>query len=163
MGFESFRVELRGTMATLSQVTETVRQLPDTKPDPDSIASRGSTYYTVEDGYHVIEVEVADSPVRVSCRFTLCHPPSINAAFLDLVRELMTRLGMDAKICDDVRPEHAHGFPIARFAEFANVVPAYIATRRAEWIANFGPTQLPVKTTEVYRRVILPQCEPVIA
>ncbi|MGL4550787.1 MAG: hypothetical protein ACRC33_06335 [Gemmataceae bacterium] len=137
-----------------------VRELPHARPDHGSIASPGSTSYTVEDGSHVIEVEVVDSPVRVSCRFTLCHPPSVDAAFLNLVRELQRRLGMEARICDDVLPEHSQGFPPARFSEFAGVVPAYIARRRADWVAQFGTVHLAAKTPDVYEKVILPRCVP---
>jgi hypothetical protein len=161
MGFESFRVELRGGPATHAQADGSVRQLPSVKPDPESIRTPGSIYYTIEDGVHVIEVEVADSPVRVSCRFTLCHPPSVDAAFLRLVRELMVRLGMEARICDDVPPQHAQGFPAARFPEFGDAVTRCIDARRAEWVANFGPSQFPAKTSEVYERSILPRCVPV--
>lgn len=162
MSFESFRVELRSDRATFAQVDELVRNLPQSKPDCDSILMKGSSYYTVEDGSHVIEIEVADSPVTVSCRFTLCHPPTIDAAFLGLVRELMDRLGLEVRICDDVAPEHAHAYPATHFAEFAEVALATIAVRRAEWAANFGPSQFPASTVAVYEKVILPRCVPVV-
>jgi hypothetical protein len=108
MGFEHFRVELRGGRAKYFEADETIRQLPYIKLDHDSIPLPGSTFYVMDDGAHVIELELMDSPIRLSCRFTLCHPPSVDSAFLDLVRELLGRLGMEAKICDDVRPEDAH-------------------------------------------------------
>lgn len=161
MGFESFRVELRGGPATFSQVDEFIRQLPNGKPDDEIVPTPGSAFYTVEDGLHVIEVEVMESPVTVSCRFTLCHPPSVDAAFLGLVRELMAGLGMEAQICDDHGPEHPHWFSIAGFPGFANAFRHVVAQRRAEWIANFGALQFPAKTREVFARLILPRCEPV--
>ena len=161
MGFETFRVELCGGTATYTQAEEAVRRYEHARPDHDSIASRGSAYYTIEDGSHVIEVEVAASPVRVSCRFTLCHPPDIDAEFMGLVRDMQTRLGMVVRICDDVRPEHARCFPPAQFPEFSGIVSDYIAARRAEWIANFGPETLSATTPEVYEKIILPKCVPV--
>jgi hypothetical protein len=161
MGFESFRVELRGGTADHARVDEFVRRLPGAKRDSDAIASRGSTFYTWEDGLHVIEVEVATSPIKVSCRFTLCHPPSVDSALLTLVQELMARLGMEVRICDDVRPEHTRWFSIGQFPEFVEIVSRYVAARRVEWIASFGPAQFPAKAREVYERIILPQCEPV--
>ena len=82
--------------------------------------------------------------------------------FLGLVRDLMTHLGMEARICDDVRAEHSQGFSVTRFSEFAEIVLHYVTTRRAEWIANFGPEQFPAKTHEVYERIILPRCDPVV-
>ncbi|MBX9584290.1 MAG: hypothetical protein K2X87_28660 [Gemmataceae bacterium] len=160
MGFESFRVELRGGPGTHARADEAVRLLPHAQPDPGAIPSPGSTYYTVADGRHVIEVEVADRPPRVSLRFTLCHPPSVDAAFLALVHDLTARLGMDARVCDDVPPDHAGPFPLARFAEFAGIASQAIHARRAEWITNFGPAQFPATTSEVYEAVILPQCRP---
>ena len=161
MGFESFRVELRGGSASHAQADEVVRLLPHARPDHESIASQGSSYYTLDDRSHIIEVEVADSPLRVSCRFTLCHPPSIGPAFLNLVRELMSRLGMEATIRDDVRPEHSQGFSVARFPEFADIASGYIASRRAEWVANFGGSTFAATTPEIYEKIILPKCVPV--
>lgn len=160
MGFEAFRVELRGGRAGLSEADEVVRMLAHIKPDPDAVAMRGSTYYLLDDGRHAIEIELTDSPVRLSCRFTLCHPPSVVPAFLNLVRELMARLGMDARICDDVRPEHSHLFSLEQFDEFSAAAAHYIATRRAEWVAAFGDEPLAATTNEVYRRIILPRCQP---
>lgn len=73
----------------------------------------------------------------------------------------MTHLGMDVRICEDVRPEHSQWFPVDRFPEFTQVVPCCLATRRAEWLANFGTAQFPAKTHEVYERIILPRCKPI--
>jgi hypothetical protein len=160
MGFESFRVELRGGAASHSQADEIVRRLSHSKPDAEALSSRGSSFYTLEDGTHAIEIEVATAPVRISCRFTLCHPPSVDPAFLDLVRHLMTHLGMEARVCDDVRPEDSQAFPVTRFPEFTDIVLRHLATRRAEWMASFGPDQFLAKTHEVYERVILPSCQP---
>jgi hypothetical protein len=160
MGFEAFRVELRGTRATCKETNEVVRKLPHVKPDEQSVPTQGSTFYVIDDGQHAIEVELLDSPVRLSCRFTLCHPPSVDAVLLGLVRELMGRLGMEAKICDDVRPEDSRSFSVHEFAAFSAITSHYIAARRAEWVAAFGDERMGATTNEVYRRTILPRCQP---
>jgi hypothetical protein len=160
MGFEAFRVELRGGKAPFAEADEAVRKLPHVKPDQDSVPMKGSTFYVVDDGQHAIEVEVMDSPVRLSCRFTLCHPPSVDLAFLGLVQELMLRLGMEVKICDDVQPAHSRSFSLADFPDFLAITRHYIAARRAEWIAAFGNQPMAATTNEVYQRIILPQCQP---
>jgi hypothetical protein len=160
VGFEAFRVELRGGRATYGEVDEAVRRLPHIEPDRHSVPTQGSTFYVMDEGQHAIELELMDSPVRLSCRFTLCHPPSVDAVFLGLVRELMIRLGMGAKICDDVRPEHSRAFSLNEFAEFSAITSRYIAARRAEWIAAFGDQPLAATTNEVYQRIILPRCQP---
>src|SRR5260370_4215740 len=108
MGFESFRVELRGGRKTHRQASEVIRDLDHVTIDRDSIHTPGSMFFLMNDGKHVVEIELMDSPVKLSCRFTLCHPPSMDAVFLGLVKQLMTLLGMQASVCDDVPPEHAH-------------------------------------------------------
>lgn len=160
MGFEAFRVELRGGKAEYGEADKAVRKLPYIRPDEHSVPMQGSTFYVLDDGQHAIEVELKDSPARLSCRFTLCHPPSVDAVFLDVVRELMIRLGMEVKICDDVRPEHSHSFSLNEFAEFSVIASRSIAARRAEWIAAFGDEPMAATMNEVYQRIILPRCQP---
>jgi hypothetical protein len=160
MGFESFRVELRGGRATHFEINETVREPPHVRLDPEAALMPGSTCYLRNDGRHAIELQLSDAPVRLSCRFTLCHPSSVDSVFLGFLRELMARLGMEVTICDDVRPEHSGSFSLREFAEFSAIITDYIAARRAEWMAAFGPTTLPATTPEVYQRIILPRCQP---
>src|ERR1700722_236941 len=107
MGFESFRVDLREGTVSYAEAEEMIRQHPHVRPDRDAVPLQGSTCYVMDDGAHAIELELMDAPVHMSCRFTLCHPPSVDAAFLDLVRQLMDRLGLKANICDVVRDEDA--------------------------------------------------------
>ena len=156
MGFESFQVELRGGPATFANAEQVVREFRYSHPDYESIELAGSKYFTIEDGSHVIEVEVAAKPVKVSCRFTLCHPPTVDTAFLDIVCKLQIHLKMDA-IFGERR------FPIARFTEFANLATDCITERRAEWVANFGPTTLPAKTSEASEKMVLRNCVPDVA
>lgn len=159
MGFESYQVRLHGGSATFTEADAAIRLDPRARPDRGFCP--GPHYYTIEDGSHVLEVEVSPNPVSISCRFTLSHPPSIDAAFIEYVRELVARLGMAVEICDDVRPEHEGDFPIDRFPEFAGALPGYIARERSMWIATMGDEQLAASTREVHRRIILPQCVPV--
>ena len=109
-----------------------------------------------------MEIELKDSPLRVSCRFTLCHPPSVDSFFLERTRELMTRLEMDVKICDDTPSNDAHPYSLDDFAKFSAVATDCIAVRRREWNANFGAESFAATTNEVYQRIILPRSEPVL-
>src|SRR4051812_31583160 len=118
MGFESFRVELSDGNAKYDEANEAIWKLPHVEFDHHSVPMLGSTLYFSYDKKQTIEIELMDSPVRVSCRFTLSHPPSVDAVFFALVRELMHRLGMKAKICDDVRAEDARSFSLVEFADF---------------------------------------------
>src|SRR5260370_38390106 len=121
MGLESFRVELRGGARTHRETAKAIGNLDHVTVDHDSIPTPGSLFFVKNDGEHVIEIELMDSPIKISCRFTLCHPPSVDSVFLRLVQELMTMLGMEARICDDVRPEYAHAFPLCDFELFSAI------------------------------------------
>lgn len=160
MGFETFRVELRGGNVRFDEADAIVGKFPHIRPDSQAVPMEGSAFYVIKDGQHVIEVEVMDAPVKLSCRFTLCHPPSVDSAFLAFVREMMSLLGMTPRICDDVTAEHARSFSLGEFEKFATIASGYIAARRAEWIAAFGSKPLAATTSEVYQRVILPRCQP---
>ena len=159
MGMEVFLVELRGGKASPEEAKEALRKLPNVKPDPDGGWMSGSTYYVFRDGVHTIEMELMAAPVKLMCRFTLCHPPSVDAVFLRLVHELMTRLGMKVTIRKNVRPEHAHAFSLNDFAEFSAIIPGYIATCRADFVAQFGDKQLGASSRELFQEIILPQCK----
>lgn len=159
MGFESFRVELRGGRMTHREASQVIGDLDHLVIDRDSIRMPGSMYFLMNDGKHVVEIELMDSPVRLSCRFTLCHPPSIDSVFLGLVKQLMSRLGMEARIRDDVPPEHAHSFSADDFDDFSAVATRCIASRRREWISAFGTELAAATTSEAHARIILPHCQ----
>jgi hypothetical protein len=149
MGFESFRVELGGGPKSSQEADATIRKIPGVERDSHSITLQGSTYYVWTDGRHLIELELTDDPVSVSCRFTLCHPASVDPAYLALVRQLMLQLETGVFLCDDVRPEHANSFSLDRFDEFASAAGGYIAARRAEWVHAFGNDQMAANTDAV--------------
>jgi hypothetical protein len=74
MGFESFRIDLRGGRANDQEASEIFRQLPYAKPDHESLPLPGSTYHLIDDGRHVVKLELKDAPVRVSYRRSLPWP-----------------------------------------------------------------------------------------
>ena len=120
---------------------------------------RGS-YYLFEDGRHVVELHLFITPEILSCRFALCHPDTIDSAFIGLLHRLVIATGMEVTIREDVRPEHEYPFPLAEFPALTACLPEYIAARRAEWVAAFGDERMAVSTNECYRRIILPLCQP---
>ncbi len=157
MGFESFRVRLYPRHAAFAEADDAVRHLPHARPDSGAIPAPGASYYTIQDGIHVIEIEVSPAPVRVSCRFTLCHPTSVGAAFLGLIRVLSQHLGVAEVAGEDVATG-PHG---VESPEFASALSARIAARRAEWDAAFGTVRYPATTAEAYALYIFPKCVPV--
>ncbi len=159
MGIESFRVKLHGGPATPAQAIEVIAGMPHARPGKGFYGMSGYSSFILDDGSSVFELLVAEKPFDISCRFTLCHPPSVDSAFLALMRELMIRLGVSAELLDG----EARAYSLDTFGEFAAAAFVAIAERRAEWIAMFGPATLAATTTEVYDKLILPQCVPATA
>ena len=156
MGFESFRVELVGDTPA-ARVREAVRALPGVEPDPDGGLLPGD-YFRVRDGRHVIELHLSDVGQRLSVRFSLANPASVDAAFLDVARHLMTHAGLRVRVLTDVATE----FTLAEFDQFAAVVAEETARERRGSVDMFGPDTFAAGTAEVFRRVILPRCEPAV-
>ena len=124
-------------------------------PDTNAMKTSGSDYYIVDDGTHKIELEVTESRGRISCRFTLCHPPTIDAAFIGLIRELVERMDLRARICSDGA---RRWYSVDDFGEFVRAATGFISKERRAFIAQCGPVQLAATTAEAYERIILPQC-----
>jgi hypothetical protein len=160
MGFQSFQVVLEGGGASVREANKFVQSLPHVHPDHGFI--QGPTYYLLDDGRHKIEMELWDDYLSISCRFTLCHPPSVDLAFLNLIRELMECLSVDVAVYEDVEGKHEHPFSLAEFSEFSAITLRSIAARRAEWIRFGGTETLAATEAEAHQRIILPRCLPVV-
>jgi hypothetical protein len=156
MGLESFQIILSGGPASLAEVNAGLRALPDVRPGPESGFVPAWPCFVFDDGRHVIELELSGPPPRISVRFALCQPASADAAFLDFIRGRMAAHGMEARVMDEVRPEHAGGFPLGRFAELAEAAVGYIAGARAAWVAMFGPVQAKATTAQAWGLVLPP-------
>jgi hypothetical protein len=159
MGFESFQIEFRRDGQDNRSLSRYVRQLPNARPDKPGVESSGSEYFLVDDGAHKIEIEVTEGRGRISCRFTLCHAPSIEVAFVSLAQDLVKRLDMKVRICAD---EKGRWYSAADFSDFANDISGFIAKERKAWIAQCGPAQLAATTAEAYEWIVLPQSKPVV-
>jgi hypothetical protein len=159
MGFESFQIILRGER-TRREAEETLHSLPGVVPDPSGGFLRSSTYFVMNDGPHSIEMEVDDAAgLRISCRFILSHPPTIDVVFIAFVCELMGRLGLEATAVEAPEAEPAWTFRPGECADLTAATMRHIAIRRREWIADMG-TDHAINRKELYERIILPRCAP---
>ena len=112
----------------------------------------------LSDGRHVFELHLSESAPRLSVRFALAHPASVDAAFLDVIRHLMTHAAVRVRVLSDGPAE----FTLAEFDQFAAHARRCIAHERRVWVATFGPQTFAGSTAEVYRRIILPHCDPAV-
>jgi hypothetical protein len=156
MGFESFGVILRGGRHTSKEAIATISTLKHALPDPESELTPGSTCFVVNDGKHAIEIEVMEEPVQVSCRFTLCHPATVDAVFLALVKELMEALDMSVEAGPEVPSDRPREFAAAAFGQLAPILSDCISRERQQWRAAFGNQTLGATTAQVHERIIAP-------
>ena len=158
MGFESFQVELRGGTHAVAEVATIIKGLPGVRPDPQPPMVPGSRCFLAEDGPHVVELEVTGPAPRVSCRFTLCHPASVDGVFFGILRWLMPRLGMQASIGGEAGQTQTFGPD--RAEQLGEAASGLIAARRSEWARAFGAETLGATTAQAHERFILPKCRP---
>ncbi len=162
MGFESFLVRLSGGNASFSQIETTLQQLEHVVPQDQSLSQEGESHYRFDDGNHIIEIEILDRPSSISCRFTLCHPKSIDRCFLNLVKVLIQRLSLQAEMCDAHDPNRSHIYGPDEFGEFEQATLRCIDCERRLWISMMGPDTAAATTAQAFERFILPRCEPVV-
>ncbi|MBY0232612.1 MAG: hypothetical protein K2W96_25305 [Gemmataceae bacterium] len=152
MGFESFQAVLRGEPQPIEEIVSIIGSIPGLRDDPNPGWHRGSRYLLAEDERHLIEMEIdAD---RVSCRFALCHPATVDDAFTGLLLELATRLGWRIDLLDD---SSGRPFGPEEGAEMETAAKRSIAQRRAEWVSAFGPQTRRCTTAEAWAPFIIPR------
>ncbi len=156
MGFESFNVRLLENQASFSEAVDAIMDIENAAREEDAEFTTTEKCFLIRGDDHAIELEVMGEPASISCRFTLCHPATIDDAFLAHMRDLMEKLDMRVKICDDVTPEHEHAYSLERFDDFASACRHYIAVRRREWQAMFGEETIAATTVEAHEHIIMP-------
>jgi hypothetical protein len=161
MGFESFQVRLQNPQLNEAAISDLLDSFPQIMIDQDALIIGNSLYFVWNDGKHVIEIELDQNPAQLSARFMLCNPESVSMVYAELLLQLQRQVGGDLVICDPVPPNRPHEFTRENPEEFRDVLYQSIATRRAEWVKQFGPRVLAAKSRDAYREFIIPACTPV--
>jgi hypothetical protein len=159
MGCEDFVVKLTPGVPS-SEVLRVILSLPGISP-PSAAASvviPGAHYYRYEDPDHVIELELGALGGALSLRFALCHPPSIDRLFVDLVVTLATRTAASVAIFDDSPadlPELGWEHPAGDLSRLPDAIAHRIPRSRALWQASFGATPLRASCNEALAHFVL--------
>jgi hypothetical protein len=141
MGLESFQLALYGGRLQSGDLVRELRIDPAISTDRGLLSS--SVYLLRDDGLHKIEMEVDDIGTRLSLRFALCHPTSIDDVFLSLVKTYQSQFGMEFD-----RPDF----------EDEGQIRQEIAMKRADWQLQFGTVTKPATSSEVFEWFIKPHC-----
>jgi hypothetical protein len=110
------------------------------------------------DGKHVVEFEVLSArgraPARVSMRFTLCHPDSVDRVFLEIATNLMTRQSLSASICEDLPDGTPRDYSQHEIGAFRVWCLWSIDHARRQWQRQFGPERIAVSTAAAWKHFL---------
>lgn len=155
MGIECFCVELGGTSASSDDVLASLRALEGCERDELSEWIPEQVCFVVRRENLTAELEVLPGP-RVSCRMTLCHPPTSDGAFVGLLGDLSARLSTDRVRRIDGVSNAASLDQLALDEETREA----IARKRARWKRQFGDAEGCYSSLEVHRLIIGPRTVP---
>jgi hypothetical protein len=159
MGAEDFLVVVEGESSDFAKVRHILSAILGAQEVPETEGLVGETHFLYEDGQHKIEIEVSEEPstgsIRLSCRFSLCHPESVIPVFGKLVKNIAGRMGLPVKIADEVPEGDSDSFFPPKFPRFDDILPRAIAMKRRYWVADFGAERASLTCSEAVRRFIL--------
>lgn len=159
MGLESFRAELTDTKLPASEVVKSLLEIEGAAWDEQGTILPHQKCFLVRRQNSVVELEISEYPVVLSCRITVCHPPSADDVFIQLLSEMAARFSMKTVTCiDGLTPDSAS--IINNLGELDNTVRQAIARKRAVWKRQFGEVESAYTEAEVYQHIIIPQCNP---
>lgn len=158
MGAEDFQVGLMSDALDIEHATAYL----ETFDDISVIRKKTEElFFEYRKGGHVIEVELSRPKLRIatriSCRFSLCHPDSVDEVFADFVVDLAQGLSLPIEILEDVPAGEPYRFLPADLNGFRDALKKSIATKRDYWIKDFGDVKASLTCREAVQRFILKQ------
>jgi hypothetical protein len=157
MGVEDFRVCLSGAPDESIPLIDHLLRMPGMSRDEEPQLGDGC-YLLFRDDAHLIELELRES--EISCRFALCHAPTVDSIFARLLRQIATPLRWKISILDRLPPDVPWDFYPPAYEGLEAALSIAIASRRDEWKRLFGSVEAGVSTSEAIERFILPLCDP---
>jgi hypothetical protein len=145
MGVESFLVRLRSRQPDLQAVVTYAQCSLGIVPDPKQHAlSSAYSYYVFRDGLHVIEFEFLQEreSYDISMRFALCHPPTVDRAFLAHAVVLTRQFDLTAIIGGELPEGEPAEYDKNNLERFAANCSWSIARDREYWRRMFGPEEM---------------------
>ena len=121
MGCEDFQVMLKSRESDTIAVCDFLQSHANVKLVEDA-------YFVYQDDSHLIEFEVRDSDgkFKVSLRFALCNPDTVDDVFLQLINSFSSQFSLDLIVKDIIDNENSVG------------IKGSILYKRALWKKDFG-------------------------
>ncbi len=140
MGWEAFLVSISSDL-THEVVADCLLAIPGVRPQSGSDALPGYRQYVYEDPSHIIELETsseaAQAGTRISIRFALCQPASIDGIFAEFVADIAQKSKGAVMIAADAHGELAVDFQHTGMDAFAKSAAFYLGQDRAIWRRDF--------------------------
>ncbi len=161
MGVEDFQTVLicDNDRHDFITIVEAIKSMPKASTDKKSKRLSEEEYFLVEDDDHLIEVEISDNKkkklVKVSCRFALCLPNSIDNIFCKFIREIGQQFKMIIKILDDVPKGFSDIFNPSEYVGLEDSLKKAIQIKRDYWIQDFGSETANLRPSDALRRFVL--------
>jgi hypothetical protein len=141
MGCEDFVVRLSSDFSP-QHVAKVLLANKNIRHDMAFSSLPGETHFCYEDTEHFIELELACAGrTKVSLRFAVCHPTSIDGVVAALVVELASTLRADTLIAEDLEPDDSGlgmSFGPSQLEELRDSIIQCIPKKRHLWQVEFG-------------------------
>ncbi len=162
MGAEDFQAILLSDNVQYDKVVETLRCIPNVDIDNESKRLADENYFVIDDGIHIIELEVSSRGkrkgyIKISCRFALCLPRSIDAVFYRLLRKIGKKFEMLIEVLDEVPVGCLDKFNPPDYVGMDHVLKKAIGLKRMYWVQDFGPETASLRTSEALKKFVTNQ------
>jgi hypothetical protein len=156
MGCEDFQAIVH-TNKSVSECRALLSMNGRVADDPEGGPLPTSTYLLYEDGQHVFEIELGETTdgTQMSIRFALCHPDSVDAGFLELIRRMTEALSGRVSIMEDVSADVPELMRADDLVSLWSLVRSGIATKRQYWTAEFGSRRASITCAEAIRQYVV--------
>jgi hypothetical protein len=164
MGCESIVTVMTGIELSASEFCEHLVKHFYVHPVPPFYQKIPLEYnFEYSDTKHIIELQVSDylnNKRQLSCRFSLCHPPSIDKRFTEFVKSIAKDLVLEIRIRESCQVKgEGDIFHPPEYNGFDEVLKEVIQIKRKYWIADFGEETAVISCQEALKRFVWPKCK----
>jgi len=160
MGVEDFQVSItyNGKSNEFNELNQYLKSYQNIIADYKTKQISNEHYYIFNDGKYIIEFEVSlreMNLIKISCRFAVCHPASIDSLFEKLIMAIAKKLKAKIEILDETPNGDPYQFFYPNYDNFKKILRKAIEIKRNYWIQDFGPKTLSLKTSDALKKYLL--------
>ena len=164
MGCESIQIISKVTDFSVKELCEYIQKCSNVSPVLLNTQMAPSEYnFIYSDTKHVIELQVTDYTSgipQLSCRFSLCHPHSIDKKFIEFTKSIANDLNLKIRIQESCQIKgDDEVFCPPKYDGYEKILQEIIKVKRKYWVADFGDETAIISCQEAIKKYILPKCK----